>query len=69
MIENRKGEGRVCSTFYDPFFRDSLTPTKNRLMAFPKKAKSVLGFKPSSLGNTPLLYHLRHCLFLLKTKV
>ena len=49
MIGSRKEVGRVCILFYDPFFRDSPTPSENRLIAFPKKAKPVPGFKPGSL--------------------
>ena len=55
MIGNRKEEGRVCSTFYDlSSFRYSPTPSENRLIAFPKKAKSVPGFKPGLLGQNAI---------------
>ena len=55
MIGNRKEEGRVCSTFYDlSSFRYSPTPSENRLIAFPKKAKSVPGFEPGSLGQNAI---------------
>ena len=47
MIGNRKEEGRVCNTFYNlSSFRYSPQPAR---IAFPKKAKSVPGFKPGLL--------------------
>ena len=47
MIGNKNEE---YVPFYDPFFRNSPTPSDNRLIAFPKKAKSVPGFEPGLLG-------------------
>ena len=47
MIGNRVEEYLL---FYDPYFRDSPTPSETRLIAFPKKAKSVLRFKTAALG-------------------
>ena len=45
MIGNRKEEGRVCTHSLE------IAPTlsENRLTAFPKKAKSIPGFKPGLL--------------------
>ena len=36
--------------FYNPFFRDLPTPSENRWIALPKKAKSVPGIEPRLIG-------------------
>ena len=43
-----RNEEKGYSTFYDTFFRESLTHSENRLTAFLKKAKFIPGFKPGS---------------------
>ena len=56
MIGNRKEERRRKSMYHfmTCSFSDSPTPSKNRLIAFPKKTKSVPGFEPGSLVALPL---------------